>query len=71
MLGIGRCGTLEDLIREGKVRTVSLAGRVRIPLAEVERLAQEGSEPVPRPRAAPRAERRTTRRPASILDIPI
>lgn len=50
MLGIGRCSTLETLIAEGKIRTVSVDGRVRIPLAEVERVAAEGTDAPPPPR---------------------
>lgn len=71
MLGIGRCGTLEDLIREGKLRTVSLAGRIRIPLAEVHRLAQDGTEPVPRTKSAPKPPRKPTSRAGGIRAIPI
>lgn len=48
MLGIGRCTTLEQLIDEKKIRVVSMAGKIRIPLAEVERVAAEGTEPLVR-----------------------
>ena len=52
LLGVGRGNTLEQLIREGHIRTVIVAGRVRIPREEVERVAREGTEKAPAPRTA-------------------
>jgi len=43
MLGIDRGATLGDLLASGNLRTVTLGGRPRIPLVEVERLAAEGT----------------------------
>ena len=50
-LGI-RHGSMADLIRQGRVRAVPWLGRIRIPRAEVERIAREGLTPTGRrPRA--------------------
>lgn len=48
------------LIETGRIRVVSVAGRVRVPLSEVERVSQEGTEPAPGPQRAftPRRETR-------------
>jgi len=56
LLGVGRGGTLEQLIRDGHLRTVVIAGRVRIAREEVERIAREGTgRPAsPRPARTPR-----------------
>jgi hypothetical protein len=43
LLGVDRGSTLGDLLATGNLRTVTLGGRPRIPLAEVERLAAEGT----------------------------
>lgn len=42
-LGISRNSTLVDLISDRRIRTTKIAGRVRIPAAEVERLIHEAS----------------------------
>ncbi len=51
-LGVDRATTLEGLIALGEIKTVPFNGRVRIPLAEVERILNEGIPTVdaPRPR---------------------
>lgn len=51
-LGVDRATTLEGLITAGDIKTVPFNGRVRIPLAEVERILNEGIPTVdtPRPR---------------------
>jgi excisionase family DNA binding protein len=41
-LGVDRATTLERLIASGYIKTVPFNGRVRIPLAEVERVLNEG-----------------------------
>jgi excisionase family DNA binding protein len=41
-LGVDRATTLEQLIASGHIKTVPFNGRVRIPLAEVERVLNEG-----------------------------
>lgn len=41
-LGVDRATTLEGLIAAGDIKTVPFNGRVRIPLAEVERILNEG-----------------------------
>ncbi|ABC81608.1 hypothetical protein Adeh_1836 [Anaeromyxobacter dehalogenans 2CP-C] len=61
-LGIDRGRTLSLLIRTGRLRTVPWGNAVRIPLAEVERLAAEGFDAkgaAPRAAQAPRARRGT------------
>ncbi|MBX7115915.1 MAG: helix-turn-helix domain-containing protein [Myxococcaceae bacterium] len=42
LLGIDRGSTLKSLIETGHVRTVKANGRTRIPLEEVQRLAEQG-----------------------------
>lgn len=42
LLGVSRSRTLDALIDSDQVRTVRLGGRLRIPLAEIERLQVEG-----------------------------
>ena len=49
-LGVDRATTLEGLIASGNIKTVPFNGRVRIPLAEVERILSEGTPLVGRPR---------------------
>jgi len=44
-LGIDRGTTLQDLIRSGQIRTVVLAGRVKIPVSEIERIEAGGDTP--------------------------
>ncbi|WP_375757421.1 helix-turn-helix domain-containing protein [Corallococcus exercitus] len=41
-LGVDRATTLEQLIASGHIKTVPFNGRLRIPLAEVERVLNEG-----------------------------
>jgi excisionase family DNA binding protein len=43
LLGIDRDETLGELLSTGNIRTVTVGGRTRIPLAEVQRLAAEGT----------------------------
>ncbi len=44
-LGIDRGTTLQDLIRSGSLRTVVLAGRLRIPASEIDRIEAGGDMP--------------------------
>jgi excisionase family DNA binding protein len=53
MLGVSRNATMTELIRSGRLRTVTVGARVRIPLAEVERLTREGLDAAPAQRKAP------------------
>jgi excisionase family DNA binding protein len=55
-LGIDRGSTLQALIDSGKIQTVRLAGRERIPVAEIERLSRPESRQAKR-QAEPRAKR--------------
>lgn len=55
LLGVSRNRTIHDLIDSGALRVVVVAGRIRVPREEVERLAREGSEPAPKPRRPRRA----------------
>jgi excisionase family DNA binding protein len=63
-LGVSRGRTLDLLIQEGVIRTVRIGSRIKIPLAEIERLLQEGAPnstpppPMVRRTPAPRATRR-------------
>lgn len=50
-LGVDRGTTLARLIAAGKIRTVLVDGRVRIPRAELERVAYEGTDTAPPVRA--------------------
>ena len=43
LLGIDRDETLAKLLASGNLRTVTVAGRIFIPLAEVDRLEREGT----------------------------
>jgi len=43
LLGVDRDETLGELLSTGNIRTVTVGGRTRIPLAEVQRLAAEGT----------------------------
>ncbi len=43
MLGVSRTTTLEDMIADRRLRVVRVGDGVRIPAAEVERLAKEGA----------------------------
>lgn len=54
-LGIDRKTTLRTLVADGRIRTVLVNGRVKIPFVEVQRVATEGTEAAPVRRvAAPR-----------------
>jgi len=64
-LGISRTRTLPDLIRDRRIRTVTVNGRPKVPAHEVERIEREGTasfsvankakRPAPRRRQAPLA----------------
>lgn len=56
LLGVSVGRTLAPLVRAGLVRTVTVGNRTRIPLAEVERVAREGTGPRAAPRPAPVAQ---------------
>ena len=43
LLGIDRCRTLPALIAAGTIRTVEIAGHVRVPRSEIERVLREGA----------------------------
>jgi excisionase family DNA binding protein len=51
-LGVDRGTTLEQLIRDGRLRTVDVGGRPRIPRTELDRVLADGV-----PRAEPKARR--------------
>lgn len=42
-LGVSRNSTLQDLIRDRRIRTTRVNGRVRIPATEIERLIREST----------------------------
>lgn len=65
LLGIGRGDTLSRLIASGRIRVVSVDGRLRIPLEEVHRVAREGTEPPP---ALRRGVRRSASRGLSVAE---
>ena len=44
LLGVSRGRTLDVLIKEGRVRTVQVNGRLRIPMAEITRIQDEGTD---------------------------
>jgi excisionase family DNA binding protein len=52
LLGVDRGTTLEQMIADGRLRTVDVGGRPRVPRAELERVLAAGL-----PRAEPRARR--------------
>ena len=54
-----------NLIKRGAIRTVVVAGRLKVPLAEVERVAREGTEPAPSPRVVPS---RLRQKPTNVAD---
>jgi hypothetical protein len=62
-LGVDRCTTLEDLLRNEHLRAVPYRAGVRIPASEVERLEREG---IP----DPAAKKRTTRAPRPVPASP-
>jgi hypothetical protein len=47
LLGVDRCTTLEQLLASGRIHSVLIAGRLRIPRAELQRIAAEGALPPP------------------------
>ncbi len=65
LLGIGRTNTLQELIESGKLRVVRVAGRVKVPLEEVQRIAREGTEPPPKYRKQAEPVARTRGRDAA------
>jgi|SRR5712664_292710 len=62
-LGVSRGRTLPDLIAERKVKTVTVAGRVKVPMSEIERIEREGASQV--------ATSRRKRAYASASDAPL
>lgn len=52
LLGVGRNQTLHDLIARGLLKTVVVNGQVKVPRADVERIAREGFD-LDAPKAAP------------------
>lgn len=62
LLGISRGRTLDRLIQAGVIKAVLVGRRVRIPMAELERVVADGAPAAPpAPRVAPK--RREPRRP--------
>lgn len=55
-LGVDRKTTLRVLVDAGKVRTVLVNGHVKIPFVEVQRIANEGTDPKPAARTTVRRE---------------
>jgi excisionase family DNA binding protein len=68
LLGVSRGRTLDRLIAEGAIRTVTVGTRSRIPVAELDRLLVEGapSAPVPAVPVQRAAVRRHDRRPPNV-----
>ena len=46
LLGVSRCRTLPNLIAERKLKTVTIAGRVKVPRSEIDRIEREGASQV-------------------------
>ena len=72
MLGVGRTRTLQRLIDTGVLPTVTVGKRVRIRLADIERLLAEGEPAETQPPSAPKSPRhpvtRQSLRPANLVD---
>ena len=68
LLGVSRGRTLDQLIRDGTIRTVRVGTRSKIPMAELERLLVEGAQAAPRPLVPVRkaATRRVNTRPPNL-----
>jgi excisionase family DNA binding protein len=67
MLGVGRNGTLPELIRRGLLRPVTILGRRYIPREQLEELARSGEAPAAS--HAPSAPKRKRREHSSIADL--
>lgn len=68
-LGVDRCKVLPLLVASGQLRTVRAGRRVKIPAAEIERVAREGFDPE---QSRPRRRRLEPRSPdpaAAILRL--
>jgi hypothetical protein len=65
LLGVDRSTTLEALIRDGVVKTVTVAGRLRITRDEIARVLSVG---VPSP-SLPHRERRSRMKAAEVIEI--
>lgn len=65
LLGVDRATTLEEWIATGRIKVVDLAGRVRIPRAEVERVINEGL-----PESTGPQRPKTQRSPRAATSIP-
>lgn len=68
LLGVSRGRTLDRLIAEGAIRTVTIGTRTRIPVAELDRLLVEGAPSAPLPAVPVRKTvvRRNDRRPPNV-----
>jgi hypothetical protein len=67
-LGIDRGTTLPDLIRSGQIKTVILAGRVKVPASEIERIEAGGDSPRPSaPGRRPAAPARRSTNPGQAI----
>ncbi|WP_242394820.1 helix-turn-helix domain-containing protein [Anaeromyxobacter oryzisoli] len=65
MLGVDRGTTLEELVRDGRLRTVDVGGRPRIPRSELERVLAAG---VPQAEAKTRRASRTRKATRGTVD---
>jgi hypothetical protein len=67
VLGVSRGRTLPGLISSGALKTVSIAGKVRVPKVELERLVAEGVPEVRETPVLPRARRSSARGDADAI----
>lgn len=49
LLGVGRGSTFAEMMRTGEIRVVKVAGRIKVPRSEVDRIVRDGTEPCPYP----------------------
>ncbi|HEX8820369.1 MAG TPA: helix-turn-helix domain-containing protein [Archangium sp.] len=64
-LGVDRATTLAQFITSGRIKTVDVNGRQRIPVSEIERILSEGLPATgPQPSRSRRAPRTATSRPS-------
>lgn len=68
-LGIGRTDTLPHLIAQRRIRTVTLAGRTKIPLSEIERIEHEGTGTMAPSTRATRATRSYSEAPYAADEV--
>lgn len=54
-LGVSRSTTLPDMVKDRRIRVVTVGGRSKIPLSEVERIERDGSASTPARATSPKA----------------